>query len=304
MSQTTSTTSGANAPAVGQPPLKRAMRRLFTQPAFVAAVLVLGVAAVGLNAAVSYMRLHFKKQPVALRHDLASLPASLGPWKQVSKDEALEHEIQDVLGTDKYIFRDYVDERLIDPATIESFKDKSKDDRNKLLAQIRSAHPKAVVNVAVTYYTGMVDTVAHVPDRCYVASGYEPRPGENQFAKWPIKGPSAEPIEVRYINFDDQAGGTNVTRSVAYFFHVNGHYESSPIGVRTSLANLLQKHGYYAKVETMTLVRNTEESAAVMTDFLSYALPEIEKMLPDWDAVQRGGGGSAPGPAVASAEKH
>ena len=166
-----------------------------------------------------------------------------------------------------------------------------------MLGQIRRAHPKAVVNVAVTYYTGMVDTVAHVPDRCYVASGYEPRPGENQNARWAIRGESAEPVEVRYINFDDQAGGSNVTRSVAYFFHVNGHYESSPIGVRTSLANLLQKHGYYAKVETMTLIRSAEDSAAVMTDFLSHAVPEIEKMLPDWDAVQR----NAAGAAVASA---
>jgi hypothetical protein len=297
MSETNPTADRA-APAAS--PVKSALRRLLTQPAFVAAVLVLGVAAVGLNAAVGYMRLHFKKQPVALRKELAMLPSSLGPWKQVSQDEALEHEIQDVLGTEKYIFRDYVDEREVGPDAIESFKDKSKSERNALLAQLRAAHPKAVVNLAVTYYTGMVDTVAHVPDRCYVASGYEPRPGENRFEKWPIKGASAEPIEVRFINFDDQGGGGSPTRSVAYVFHVNGHYEASPIGVRTSLANLLEKHGYYAKVETMTLLKDSAVSANVMTDLLSYAIPEIEKLLPDWDAVQRG---QTAGAAVASIEK-
>ena len=40
--------------------------------------------------------------------------------------------------------------------------------------------------MSVTYYTGMVDTVAHVPERCVTADGYEPRPGENVTIKWPI----------------------------------------------------------------------------------------------------------------------
>ena len=31
-----------------------------------------------------------------------------------------------------------------------------------------------VMRAAVTYYTGMVDTVAHIPDRCYVADGFVP----------------------------------------------------------------------------------------------------------------------------------
>ena len=299
MSETTTNRTTTTRAAAPPATFKTALRRLLTQPAFVAAVLVLGIAAVGLNAAVNYLQLHFKKQPVELRRELATLPAELGPWKQVSLDQALEHEVEEQLGTKRYIFRDYVDERVIDPATIESFRDKSNKERSDLVNQLRAAHPKAVVRLSVTYYTGLVDTVAHVPDRCYVANGYEPRPGENQFAKWPIKGATAEPIEVRFINFDDQAGRSNMTQSVAYFFHVNGHYESSPLGVRTSLANLLERHGYYAKVETMTVVKSADDSAQVMTDFLSYAVPEIEKMLPDWDAVQRGEVGSAP--AVASA---
>ena len=280
----TNQTSGRAAPAAS--PVKSAIRRLLTQPAFVAAVLVLGVAAVGLNAAVGYMRLHFKKQPVALRKELATLPSSLGPWKQVSQDEALEHEIQDVLGTEKYIFRDYDDEREVGPAAIESFKDKSKTERNTLLAQLRAAHPKAVVNLAVTYYTGLVDTVAHVPDRCYVADGYEPKPGEDKFVKWEID--NGNPVEVRLITFEDGSGRSGATRSVAYFFHVNGNFQSSPNAVRLALQNLFERHGYYAKVEVMTLIRDQSVSARVMQDFLSTAMPEVRKSLPDWEAVKRG----------------
>ena len=41
--------------------------------------------------------------------------------------------------------------------------------------RIRPKNPKAVVNLGLTYYTGLVDTVAHIPDRCYIADGYEAR---------------------------------------------------------------------------------------------------------------------------------
>jgi hypothetical protein len=55
---------------------------------------------------------------------------------------------------------------------------KLKEDRAKLIGQTRVKHPAGVINLAVTYYTGLVDTVAHVPDRCYVADGYEPKSWE------------------------------------------------------------------------------------------------------------------------------
>jgi hypothetical protein len=141
-----------------------------------------------------------------------------------------------------------------------------------------------VVNVAVTYYTGLVDTVAHIPDRCYIADGYQPSRYEQP--TWLIETESGtRPLQVRLINFEVQTGFSKVTRSVSYFFHVNGRYESDPLGVRRSLQNLFERYGYYAKVELMTLLPNPDESARVMTDFLSVALPEIEKSWPDWNRV-------------------
>src|SRR5262249_3574788 len=142
-----------------------ALGRAFKQPAFIIVVVVLLVAALGLNFAVSYMKLHFKKEPVPLAAPLTVIPDRFGTWVQVSQDKALDKELQDVLGTDQYIFREYVDEKLVDKTTIAEFKDKSDEDRRKKLAEIRNKYPKAVVNLSVTYYTGMVDTVAHVPDR-------------------------------------------------------------------------------------------------------------------------------------------
>src|SRR6185369_9172876 len=142
-----------------------------------------------------------------------------------------------------------------------------------------------------------VDTVAHVPDRCVTADGYEPKSYEQP--AWPIARdlPAAarkhgDDISVRYINFEDQSSPstttTPITRSVCYFFQANGDYVSSPLDVRQKLANLLEKKGYYAKIECMTTVDNTTASAKVMTDFLTGALPEIHKCMPDWEKIHSG----------------
>ena len=84
--------------------------------AFVAAVVVLCVSALGLNATVSFLQLHFKKRalPLAVRSLTDSqqgMPAQLGSWLAVSTDQPVDPEIRQVLGTDQYLFRDYVDIR-------------------------------------------------------------------------------------------------------------------------------------------------------------------------------------------------
>ena len=42
------------------------------------------------------------------------------------------------------------------------------------MLRVQQMCPQAVINVGLTYYTGMVDTVSHIPDRCYIADGFEP----------------------------------------------------------------------------------------------------------------------------------
>jgi hypothetical protein len=279
-----------------------ALKRAMARPAFVVAVVVLGIAAVGLNAAVGYLQLHFKKQPVPLSvygKPLATLPAVLGHWRQISFDQALDKEVQDVLGTDQYIFREYADERLVGKDRIENLRDlrsramstsdpaeskRLEDEWARSYSRMRSEHPDAVVNVAMTYYTGMVDTVAHVPDRCVVADGYEPTPADTDYADWTI-GPDGRKLRVKFVNYEDQTGARRMPRSIAYFFQVNGEYEASHLDVRRKLQNLFQRYGYYAKVEIMTSMSDRHASAKVMTDFLSAAMPEIEQVLPDWQRV-------------------
>ena len=78
-------------------------------PAFLVVCAILLVAAVTLNTATQALRLHFKKEPVPQPRDFHEIPALMGNWLQISQDEKFDKEIQDVLGTDKYVYRDYID---------------------------------------------------------------------------------------------------------------------------------------------------------------------------------------------------
>ena len=291
---TTTTTSATPGPL----PAMESVKRVFAQPAFLAAFVVLFVAAMSLNAATQFMKLYFKKDPVQLDRQLETIPAALGPWVQVSVDQTLSHEMLDVLGTKQYVFRDYVDSRVVPADTIAAFKDKTDHERGYLLARVQRENPAAVVRVGVTYYTGMVDTVAHIPDRCYVADGFVPDVKETP--TWELRDKDGQTFRtaVTSIHFEDstpQRG--SVTRNVVYFFHCNGGFEHDAIsGVRMRLQNLFERSAYYAKVEVMTEMSNRERSDATIRDFLCNLIPEVQRCLPDWEQVKARESGQQPQP--------
>ena len=290
-----------------------AARKWLRQPAFLVAAGLLLLAAIGLNGAVAELKLHFNQLPCALTRPLADIPPLMGPWFQVSRDEPLNPDLQEVLGTDKYIYRDYINlqahdgqcaadllelfypkKSTIDRLTLrnqfltddlagraamldEAMTGFSAQDRKEALGRVQYDYPDAAVNLGVTYYTGFVDTVAHVPDRCYIASGFEQV--SYDIPTWMI---DSKKLAVRLIQFQGNNGISQLYRNVCYFFHVNGHYESDPYFVRLSLQDLFEKYGYYLKVELMTIDTDHNRSAATMRSFLSSALPEIEKCYPDW----------------------
>lgn len=266
--------------------------QIHTQPrrrldvSFIIVTAILLIAAIGLNATVQSLQLSFRKQPVALQKPLKDIPTSFGPWVQVSADERLPHEIEDTLAANEYVFRDYVDSRLVSREVIAQFEGKSAAQRKQMTDALRRQIPQAVMYMAVTYYTGMVDTVAHIPDRCYIADGFEP--SEYDVKAWACfedrGGESA-----RFIHFEDQVPGRRAeSRNVAYFFRVNGQYTSNPLHVRYKLQDLRQRYGYYAKIELMSVMDDRNRASAAMDDFLKYALAEVEKSLPDWASVQAG----------------
>ena len=287
--------------------LTNAFKQSLKRPSFTVVLLILLLGAVGINAATSALNLFFRKEALPLRakEGLSALPMRMGDWIGVPEPQTVDADMEHSLGTDKYVFRDYVDlsatvggaAKVTTEADIKAL-GSIKDPRevNDRLNEIRRKNNNAVLRVAVTYYTGKVDTVPHVPERCLVADGFQPL--KFDVMNWRLgeytRGVPRD-VKVRFIDFEDQTTRGQQNRCVTYFFHANGRYEESPYEVRRRLQNLLERYGYFAKIEVMTLMparlagaldverqrENDRGAAAVAVQhFLTAALPEIEKLLP------------------------
>jgi hypothetical protein len=303
---------------VAVPALRGSLGRVLRQRAFLGAVIVLGVAAVGLNAATEAMRLQFRKEAVPLAvprldDEKLGIPARLGHWVQVTKDEPLDPQVQEVLGTKEFVFRDYVDSRLVSREDIEWFATQPKMERPAPAHGPPGQAAGGGREARRHLLHGLVDTVPHVPEKCYLADGFD-------MASDPETVPAtvgtladgttprrtcrtaSSASRTRRARARRQRRGVPVPRERAY--------ESSNVGVRAELANLFQRYGYFAKVELMTAAPSTaggtaadraatrEQSLKAINDLLASALPEVERCLPDWKQVTAG---SAPVPAVAAA---
>lgn len=260
----------------------------FRQKGFLVSFVIFLLAAIGLNAAINFGGLEFRKERVDLRKDLNTIPEVLGPWVMAT-DTRLSEEEEHALAATAYIQRQYVDSRIIPKAQIDAIRKlDSAQDRNRALGELYRRSPKALMSFHVPYYTGMADTVAHVPERCQVANGRDPEnPATIRLPVFANVPDRKSDLQLRYVDFRDRDRSRNEVSNVAYVFQVNGAYESDHLGgVRARMQDIFQKHVYYAKIELMThLGDDTTTAQAVMADFLTYAMPEVEKCLPDWKAV-------------------
>jgi hypothetical protein len=178
----------------------------------------------------------------------------------------------------------------------------------------------ARVSLHLAYYTGMIDTVPHVPDRCMTAAGMQPvqlskvlpvpldRTGWKPDAEVPGEGTIySAPLDELYSEGHDktvrlprgiedlQASFStfdlgNQERAVAgYFFIANGGLTPSPEGVRLLAFKLDDDYAYYLKVQTQVVGSvDAAEAARLSGELLSDLLPEIARCAPDWIEVQRG----------------
>jgi hypothetical protein len=308
------------APATG--PTASPWKAAFSSRGFLLVVGVLALAAVGLNTVAEALEVYFKKEPVPLRHRLddaqSGVPREMGAWVAVHQTSSLREDVQEALGTREFVFRTYVDSRIAGRELVQKLitlgqemealdvEDKAQararllkqNEWHSLLRRLQVVHPEAVMSFNVTYYTGIVDTVTHVPDVCMVADGYQPKDPQTltvTAGQYPDGAPRE--IQIQVSTFEDQTGHGRVSRNVAYVFHCNGGYEASPVGVRGKLQNLFERHGYYAKVELMTdepvkhgappgTGKGPQKPIEAMTDMLAVTLPEVERCLPDWNQLK------------------
>ncbi len=271
--------------------------------AFGAAMVVLVGGAIALGTVVSALKIHLKKTPIEVEAKCASLPTESASWKRVGEDKLEDEAMVEVLGTHNYLSRKYVEKHPADPAK-----------------------PRAV-ELHLAYYTGMVDTVPHVPERCMVGGGWtiqsgtrtiplalddrsweldeqasaESTKGEVYTARLAMDGAYSKhpgsrvrlPRDPRTIGLritPFELPGTDQKMFAGYFFIANGGHVSSAEDVRLLAFNLTDDYAYYLKVQVSSVagINSAEELADAASSLLSEMLPEIMLCVPDWTLVQRG----------------
>ncbi len=262
-------------------------------PAFLLALATLVSAGVGHRAAIHANKIYLKKLPIQAPESRVfhTLPPTAGGWSSVpsQSDRPLSKEVLETLGTENYVSRQYV---------------KRFGDR--------------LVNLELhcAYYTGMVDTVPHVPERCFVGGGMAQMGGSkrlavpldvSRFAVDRDADPALHGGAIR-MTYDDRGQRVrlplnienltmNVTRFqqqkvdvyAGYFFIANGGTVPRAEDVRFRAFNLTDDYSYYAKVQfTSASVKSEDELVAMAADFLNDMLPEIMRRTPDWVEVTEG----------------
>jgi hypothetical protein len=114
------------------------------------AVLML-VCGVGISAYISVKDVHLQKIPIYPENNrqVSNLPTLTPSWEQIGSDAILGLEMVETLGTENYLSRYYLLTKDADP-------------KNPVVIEFHAA-----------YYTGMIDTVPHVPERCFVGGGLQ-----------------------------------------------------------------------------------------------------------------------------------
>lgn len=255
--------------------------------------LTVAAAAAAVHTLVPLMGLHLQKLPIQPESGLAvtSLPEQTSSWIKAYPDRREPAEVEEQLGTTNYLTRGYRERNPADPD-----------------------HPRTI-ELHVAYYTGMIDTVPHVPERCFVGSGMElgasPRsiPLHLDQSRWVLDpdvpqqlGPiyrvrtdgglhvrlprDPQSIKLRTSEYPI-AGGQTIF--AGYFFIANGGHTDSANGVRLLAFKLEDDYAYYMKVQVNSAdASSPEELADMASSLLSELLPDLMLCVPDWVDVQAG----------------
>lgn len=251
-------------------------------------VLLLG-GFLGFASAQRYMKAFLVKKPVSLRQSFRDLPREIGKWKRVGSDQILSAEIIESLGTDLYLTRDYA----VDG-----------DVNNGLL------------KLHISYYTGMVDAVPHIPEVCLVGNGLTKSPGFTALAipldtsSWwndpesdkvianhgnaadtePYKMTrthsgefvrmprgSYDELKMNISQYWDQAN-PDYRIAAGYFFIANGGTTPFSSKVRLMAFRLTDEYAYYCKVQLTYII----PGASVTPENLAEVAGDLlSNLLPD-----------------------
>ena len=259
--------------------------------AYVALVSILVLGAVAIPVVISQLEIYLRKESVPLRRTLNTIDDDLGRWDRAKgkdgepkEDAVFGVEMIEGLGTELYLDR-WMTSRGRD------------------------------VNVHVAYYTGMIDDVPHVPERCWDANGLtqsisprvvdldldfkdastvgspvnratgEPYPmvdilelGEPVPVHLPVGGPR---MTITQFDLDDKK--PRLKQVGGYFFIANGRMAPSAGDVRMMAFDPSEKYAYYCKVQLtyQGTVRSGQDDDAVVEEFLEIAEDLLPRLIPE-----------------------
>ena len=213
-----------------------------------------------------------RKAPIALQKSFDEIDAQeLAPYKVINKTKIANKEVLEALGTEDYI------QWLLEDTEV--------DEKS----------PVRICSLFITYY-GKSDRVPHVPDECFIGSGYDKIAARHNFLN--IEG-QANPIEMRLLvfrNSNSDAWSSDPDFSRMYFFNVNNDYKCTRTGVRRVLGkNLRGKHSFFSKVEWEFFGRgfggrsrpSDEQNIAASEKLMSKILPLLEnEHWPNLDEIE------------------
>jgi hypothetical protein len=186
----------------------------------------------------------------------------------------------------------------------------------------------------LAYYTGMIDTVPHVPERCFGAAGFNVKTQPENLklridrSEWsvdseftnlatgdsywlagakdvftgriqPVRMPVGD-FFVRTTEFEDPEQ-PNLRIFGGYFFIANGRSVWTPTDVKAFAFDPRERFAYYCKVQFTYVANdaNAEKYVELVSEFLKDFLPELMQRMPDWAEVERRGAPEKPEPVTA-----
>jgi hypothetical protein len=264
--------------------------------AFVALLVVFGVGFATIPIVIAQLEIYLRKEAVPLAADLSTIPVPLGQWTRARsgegepiKDGIFGAEMLESLGTDKYLDRKY------------------------------QADGEVLI-VHVAYYTGMIDDVPHVPERCWDAAGLSQSmvatifdvkvdfPGATTDGS-PINGATDRPypriestdavgnvvpihlpvgdadgiVRMTVTEFENVRGDPSSRQVGGYFFIANGRIAPSARDVRFMAFDPSEKYAYYCKVQLSYSGRlvTGEPDDAVVKRFIEAAEDLLPRLIPE-----------------------
>lgn len=272
--------------------------------AFIVACVVLAVCGLSFRWAVGYLNLYLRKEPIEMRAPFSTIPDVIGAWRKSGEDRILDKAMVEELGTDKYLDRWFA---------------------------LEGGQGNTYMSVHLAYYTGMIDAIPHVPDRCMVAAGYNakslpenvplsidssdwvpdpvhvnrrtglPYPtvtfrhyftGQQIMVRMPVGD-----MKLRITDFESE-DKPDARVYAGYLFVANGRTTPTPDDVRKMAFDPSEKYAYYCKVQFNMVGSQTftrEQFVDTVSAFLKDFLPELMRCLPDWAQVESTG---QPAPAT------